>query len=182
MAKGLKLGDLVTVREEMRMPRKSEVYQQGLKRLKPGDVGQIVDTVAGQRSVVVEFTGGKRVKLASQRLERAAPSAGDGESNGKDIHSADSEGQQTTHEGANLIDYKNPNLITTVANRLLLSGGLQPDSDAVVVQIKLSDLPGEVQRQVKSLMHEKLALGPQAQRGAGQQPRRRGRKPKNQKP
>jgi len=177
MAKGLKLGDAVTVREEMRMPRKSEVYKQGLKRIKPGEIGRIVELAEG-RSVVVEFAGGKRVKLASQRLERAAPPSADAELNGKRAASAGATGKSVTE--ANLIDYNNPNLITTVANRLLLSGGLQADSDAVVVQIKLSELPAAVQKQVKALMRAKLDLSPQAQRGTGPRPKRRGRKPKNQ--
>jgi hypothetical protein len=176
MAKGLKLGDAVTVREEMRMPRKSDAYKQGLKRLKPGEIGRIVELAEG-RSVVVEFAGGKRVKLASQRLDRAESPSTDTEVNGKRQASAGSTGKSITE--ANLIDYNNPNLITTVANRLLLSGGLQADSDAVIVQIKLSELPTSVQKQVKALMRAKLDLSPQAQLGA--KPKRRGRKPKNTK-
>jgi hypothetical protein len=174
MAKGLKLGDTVTVREDMRMPRKSEAYAQGIKRLKPGELGRIVDIAEG-RSVVVEFDGGKRVKLASQRLERAAEPSAEVETNGK------RKGGDTTTlpDEAKLIDYDNPNLITTVANRLLLNGGLQVNSDAVVVQIKLSDLPGAIQKQVKTLMQAKLALSPQQ---GSQQPKRRGRKPKNSRP
>jgi len=179
MAKGLKPGDTVTVREEIRMPRKSEVYQQGLKRLRPGDVGRIVGAAEG-RSVVVEFAGGKQVKLASQRLERATRSARSAEegTNGVSERTARRRvaGESSIPDEASLIDYNNPQLITTVANRLLLNGGLKTESDAFVVQIKLSDLPAAVQQQVKSLMNAKLALDQQA---VGQQPKRRGRKPKN---
>ncbi len=178
MAKGLKPGDTVTVREEMRMPRKSEVYQRGLKRIKPGEIGHIVEVAEG-RSVIVEFGDDKRVKLASQRLERATPApVADTETNGKRRAAAGSKGKSTE---ANLINYDNPNLVTTVANRLLLSGGLQDDSDAVVVQITLSELPAAVQQQVKALMRAKLDLSPSAQQGGGQRPKRRGRKPKAQK-
>jgi hypothetical protein len=180
MAKGLKLGDTVTVREEMRMPRKSEVYQQGLRRIRPGDLGRIVSMAEG-RSVVVEFAGGKQVKLASQRLERATAAATNGEGiEGVGRRAVEprgaAAGESSMPDEASLIDYNNPRLITTVANRLLLSGGLKPDSEAFVVQIKLSDLPATVQKQVRALMHAKLALDPQA---VGQQPKRRGRKPKN---
>jgi hypothetical protein len=169
MAKGLKLGDTVAVREAMRMPQKSEAYAQGVKHLKRGEVGRIVEVAEG-RSVFVEFEGGKRVKLASQRLERPDSESG---ADGK----RKSRGRHAVPDEASLIDYQNPNLITTVANRLLLTGGMQVDSDAVVVQIKLSDLPAQIQKQVTALMQAKLALGPQ--RATGQQPKRRGRKPKN---
>src|SRR5437868_2440055 len=103
MAKGLKVGDAVTVREEMRIPRKWEVYQQGLKRLKRGEVGHVVATADG-RSVMVEF-GGKQVKLASQRLERvAAPEAAATETSAKD---GKSNGTPTKHTDSPLVDFDN---------------------------------------------------------------------------
>src|SRR5690349_5601933 len=104
MAKGLKLGDTVTVREDMRMPRKSDAYAQGLKRLKPGELGRIVDIPVEGRSVVVEFGGGKRVKLASQRLERADEPSAEAVTNGK-RKAAD---RQPVPAEAHLIDYQNP--------------------------------------------------------------------------
>ncbi len=68
MAKGLRIGDAVTVRTERRLPRNDPAYRQGLKRLRPGEFGQVVGAAEG-RSVVVEFDG-KRVTLSSQRLDR----------------------------------------------------------------------------------------------------------------
>jgi hypothetical protein len=174
MAKGLKVGDAVTVREEMRLKRSSEVYQQGLKRLKRGEIGHVIAAADG-RSVVVEFSG-KQVKLASQRLERVsepvpelaeAPAAG-----------TKTNGNRTTRGDAQLIDYNNPQFITTAANKLLKAADENTDPDAVIVQVRMSDLPGDVQHRVRALMQAKLELGPQEQTGkksAG----RRGRKPKN---
>ncbi len=184
MAKGLKPGDAVTVRKPMSVSRKSEAYQQGLKRLRPGQIGKIVEMVEKARSVIVDFDG-KQVKLASQRLERPSTPASveregapEGARRGRRKQVAGAAGAQQIAEDASLIDYKNPNLVKTVANKLLTSGGLQAGSEAVVVQIKLSDLPEELQQQVKNLLNAKLALGPRSDTASGQQPKRRGRKPK----
>src|SRR5438874_2473811 len=68
MAKGLKVGDTVTVREELRLPRKDPAYQAGLHRLKPGELGTVVGPSDG-RSVIVDFSG-KKVTLSSQRLDQ----------------------------------------------------------------------------------------------------------------
>jgi hypothetical protein len=177
MAKGLKIGDAVTVREEMRLHRKDPAYTQGLKRLRPGDIGQIVDAAEG-RSVVVEFDG-KRVVLASQRLDRVQPPPAPPEpAEGGKSGAAEAGGRES-----DLIRYVNtgdPQFITGVANKLLVSGG---GDEAVVVQIRLADLPKQVQRQVRSLMNAKLALGPQGQLpAAGRKIVRRGRKPRNPVP
>jgi hypothetical protein len=176
MAKGLKIGDAVTVREEMRLRRKDPAYVQGLKRLRPGDIGQVVDAAEG-RSVVVEFAG-KRVTLASQRLDRAQPPAAP-----EPVESGKGSGADAGGRESDLIRYVNtndPQFITGVANKLLVSGG---GDEAVVVQIRLADLPRQVQRQVRSLMDAKLALGPQGRLpAAGRKTVRRGRKPRNPAP
>jgi hypothetical protein len=174
MAKGLKIGDAVTVREEMRLRRKDPAYAQGLKRLRPGDLGQVVDAAEG-RSVVVEFDG-KRVVLASQRLERVQPPAPE-PAEGGERGAAEAGGRES-----DLIHYVNtsdPHFITGVANRLLVSGS--SGDEAVVVQIRLADLPRRVQQQVRALMNAKLALGPQLPAG-GRKIVRRGRKPKSPTP
>src|SRR5437764_14700676 len=108
MAKGLKVGDAVTVREEMRLPRKSEVYQQGLKRLKRGEIGHVVATADG-RSVMVEF-GGKQVKLASQRLERVSeptPAAAETAASANDVKT---NGSQIKRPVFPLVDFNKPQL------------------------------------------------------------------------
>ncbi len=181
MAKGLKVGDAVTVRKGLRLPRKDPAYKAGLRRLKPGDIGRIVANAEG-RSVVVDFDG-KRVTLASQRLdfakspaETAAPEKTRSKSAGAEIPAP----ATSARTEPNLIDYVNtndPQFIRGVANKLLRVGD---DPEAVIVQLRLSDLPSGVQHAVRNLIDKKLDLGPQqpvepaAPRGA-----RRGRKPKN---
>ncbi len=175
MAKGLKVGDAVSVRKEFRLPRKDPAYKAGLKRLKPGDIGKIVANVEGGRSVIVDF-GGKQVTLASQRLDYAPKPAEAAAAEEKPRGRAASAGAAPGAE-PNLIDYVNtndPQFIRGVANKLLRAGD---DPEAVIVQIRLSDLPTRIQQEVKGLMAKKLDLGPEkpaaASRGA-----RRGRKPK----
>lgn len=198
MAKGLKVGDAVTVRKEMRLRRKDPAYQQGLKRLRPGEIGHIVDMADG-RSVIAEFKG-TQVTLASQRLDRAeppvvevaateaAPVSANGDASAKPTGAKRGpRGRRPANANSAAINYENPDFIAEVANRLLLSGGLASDPETIVVQVKLSDLPQKVQSQVQNLMRAKLDLGrtpaPVAAgvAGADGAPRpRRGRRPKVQ--
>jgi hypothetical protein len=198
MAKGLKVGDAVTVRKEMRLAQKSEAYKAGLKRLKPGLIGKVVDVAQG-RSVVVDFEG-RHVTLASQRLDKSTVSgksateasvgsSGRGKSGPRGPRTSKASVATTATTSAfipdehNLIDYANPQFITTVANKLLTTSGLEPDPETVVMQIKLSDLPIGIREQVRSLMHAKLALPPQmasAVTSGATTGRRRGRPPKKQ--
>jgi hypothetical protein len=198
MAKGLKIGDMVTVRKAMHLTQKSEAYQAGLKRLKPGIVGKVVDVAQG-RSVVVEFEG-RHVTLASQRLEKATASAQKATEANEESSKSGKKGPRGPRTGKarvaapttattaipderSLIDYSNPQFITSVANKLLTTSGLEPDPDTVVMQIKLSDLPTGIREQVRSLMHAKLALPPQmasAVTAGSSTGRRRGRPPKKQ--
>jgi hypothetical protein len=195
MAKGLKVGDTVTVRKEMRLAQKSEAYQAGLKRLKPGIVGKVVDVAQG-RSVIVDFDG-KHVTLASQRLDKSTVSAKtSSEAAGAPRRGRGGpRGPRATRTMAtpttmgpipnehSLIDYTSPQFITSVANKLLTTSGLEPDPETVVMQIKLSDLPAGIREQVRSLMHAKLALPPQmvsAATSGATTGRRRGRPPKKQ--
>jgi hypothetical protein len=198
MAKGLKVGDAVTVRKEIRLAQKSEAYQAGLKRLKPGLIGKVVDVAQG-RSVVVDFEG-RHVTLASQRLDKStvsdkkvteasAGSSGRGKRGQRGPRASKVKVAPSTNTTAfipdehTLIDYANPQFITSVANKLLTTSGLEPDPETVVMQIKLSDLPDGIRQQVRSLMHAKLALPPQmasAATSGATTGRRRGRPPKNQ--
>jgi hypothetical protein len=185
MAKGLRIGDAVTVRTERRLPRNDPAYKQGLKRLRPGEMGQVVGAAEG-RSVVVEFDG-KRVTLSSQSLDKVVrpPAA---EAPEADRTQATTEPQRAPAErsaeaaapAADLIPYvntSNPGFVTTVANTLL-SGG--DDPDRLVVELRLRDLPARVQKQIRALMQAKLALGPQAaSQSSAVKPKtgRRGRQP-----
>jgi len=49
-------------------------------------------------------------------------------------------------------------LITTLANHLLATGHTKPDKETLV-EIRLADLPTEVQDQIETLMRAKLELG-----------------------
>jgi hypothetical protein len=190
MAKGLKVGDAVVVREELRLPRKTDAYQQGLRRLKPSDIGRIVNTADG-RSVIVDF-GGVQVTLASQRLNRAeepkpapveAP-ATEAPRRGRRKGQTAASTQAAKSDRTGLIDYTSPRFLTVAANALLRSGGENSDPETVVVQVKLADLPADVQKKVQSLIQAKLDLTPDANsssNGSSDQPARksnRGRKPK----
>lgn len=188
MAKGLKVGDAVTVRKDTRLRRKDPAYKQGLKSIKSGEVGHVVSEGDDRsRSVVVEFKG-VPVTLASQRLDRATPPV----VTGTEVPETEQpvqgrRGHRRATAESGLLNYGNPDFIAEVANRLLIAGGAEPDPETIVVQVKLSDLPAQVQRQVQSLMRAKLDLGrqPGAPRRAAPaadeaKPRgRRGRRPKN---
>src|SRR5437764_15484854 len=115
MAKGLKSGDVVTVHKELRLPRKSEPYQQGLKRIKPGDMGKVVGEADG-RSVLVEFNGVK-LPLASQRLDKAPqPTNGDAPRRGRrskaESGDAGSSAPAATADRTGLIDFSNPKFLS----------------------------------------------------------------------
>ncbi len=150
MAKGLKTGDAVMVRKETKVGRKTEAGKRGRKRIAPGELGYIVGP-AGGRSMIVAF-GKHRLTLSSQRLDRAAA-----------VHPGGDGPQQTQPDSGNaptFIDYRHPRFVTEVANRLLMSGTLNPEPASVVLEVRLGDLPEEIQQQVHALIEAKLSLGP----------------------
>ena len=67
MAKGLKIGDIVTVRKEQPVPKDEAAYQAGLTSVMPGRRGRIVKATSG-RGFVVEFDS-HEVVLSSQALD-----------------------------------------------------------------------------------------------------------------
>src|SRR5512147_1615880 len=72
MAKELKSGEQVTVNRELHLSRKSEAYQHGLKRVKPGDVGEVVGPAEG-RALTVKFNG---IETVVSKLRLARPGEG----------------------------------------------------------------------------------------------------------
>ncbi|HVO44121.1 MAG TPA: hypothetical protein VMT34_15945 [Aggregatilineales bacterium] len=70
MARGLKVGDKVTVRQTYPVPANDPAYDQGLVAIQPGDIGSLIQAT-GKRSFIVEFKG-VRISLSSQRLEEIA--------------------------------------------------------------------------------------------------------------
>ncbi|MCC7447292.1 MAG: hypothetical protein IT324_07755 [Anaerolineae bacterium] len=171
MAKKLSVGELVKVREEFWLKHNTDGYKNGLRRLRPQDVGQIADIGEG-RSVVVDFDG-KRATLSSQRLERYTPPAEPAP------ESAPEAAPKAPPAATEPIDYYHPPFIKMVANNLLRNGSLEAGPDTVVVAIKLADLPQPVQEQVRALIEAKLDLGPE---GAPRPRRTRRAKPASAKP
>ena len=180
MAKGLKAGDTVSVTKIFKFKRASAIYKNGLHRVQPGDVGKVVDAASG-RSVLVDF-GGQEFTISSQRLQRVTVpeprrrGRKPGSTNKPKAPEATAKVLPKQDLGdVAFVNYNDTHFVTKVANTLLMHGGAQDDPDAVVVQIKLSELPQPVQSQIRNLMQAKLALGPQP----AAQPKRRGRPPKN---
>ena len=67
MAKGLKIGDIVTVRKEQPVPKGEAAYQAGLTTVMPGQRGRIVNAASG-RGFIVEFDS-HTVVLSAQALD-----------------------------------------------------------------------------------------------------------------
>ena len=67
MAKGLKIGDIVTVRKTQPVSKDGTAYQAGLTQVEPGQRGSIVKAATG-RGFVVEFDS-HEVVLSSQALD-----------------------------------------------------------------------------------------------------------------
>jgi len=173
MAKGLKAGDSVAVSKPLKFKKTSNEYKAGLKSLELGQIGQVVDSARG-RSVIVEFEG-KRATISSQRLEKmqtgetprrrgrraaianpANPvSPAQQESYRAPALAATNIGQPSSE----LFNYDSPKFAASIANKLLLSGGLKDENASVVVEIRLSDLPAEVRERIQALMQAKLSLG-----------------------
>ena len=131
MAKALKAGDAVTVAKNYRFKKNSDEFKRGLKSLKPGDVGRVIDTAQG-RSVKVEFKGQEGV-IASQRLQRLEDQAPKRGRPKKAI-----QGQQSGGK-AGLGSLDNSHFITNVANRLLQSGSGSNIEPNTVVEIQMDD-------------------------------------------
>jgi len=175
MAKGLTIGSLVTVLEEFDVSPKEPAFGQGLKKIKPGRVGRIVES-AGGRSFVVDF-GGKRVPISSQRLTAATAEMIAPKRQRPTVQHpvmSESETQSTTLEGIeeretttepesipegtllDFLNYDDPGFTRIVANMLLMNGNL-PDT-VLLKELRFVDLPEAVQKEIQRLVRAKLAL------------------------
>src|SRR5260370_17841042 len=78
------------------------------------------------------------------------------------------------HSQTALFNYDSPTFAASIANNLLLNGGLKDDNETVVVEIHLSELPAEVRDRIQTLMQAKLSLGlepqPKAHKAAPSKP------------
>lgn len=175
MAKGLKKDDKVALLNAFEVDKDSEAFKQGLEHLEKGEMGKVVEDVPGERKVIVDFDG-KQVIISNQRLEKLG-SARRGrpkrENPPRAISPAQKAAQAAPSDHLTFVEYTNPAFVTEVANTLLTRGGLLAEENAVVLEIKLTDLPVAVQQEIRALMEAKLKLGPQNALKA-----KRGRKPK----
>ncbi len=196
MAKGLKKGDRVTVSELLSFTRSSEAYKQGLQSVNPGQVGRVVGPGKG-RSMIVEFNN-VQAAIASQRLQTVKDQAQpepqgsretEGEKAGQEKATSAGAAKHTLSPKAATGNYDR-RWVTTLANTLLATGTTKPDKEAVV-EIRLGDLPEDLQHRIQALVQAKLALGleaeeqpPVAQTQKASKPgtaQKRGRKPKKAK-
>jgi hypothetical protein len=164
VAKGLKPGDPVTVIELFRFKNNSAESKNGLKSVQPGEVGHVVETAQG-RSVVVEFKG-VRGTIPSRRLELAHEPAKTTSRRGrrKQIERAEAEtivaSRKTTKAPApqTEVGSYDRRWMTALANKLLMTGNTKPDKEAAI-EIRLADLPDDLQQQIQALVQAKLTLG-----------------------
>src|SRR5689334_18575554 len=144
MAKGLKSGDTVSVTKIFKFKRADPIYKSGLHRVQPGDVGKVVDAAEG-RSVLVDFRG-QQFTISSQRLERVTvpePRRRGRKPGSTNKPKAAVENASTQQDMGDIafVNYNDAQFVRKVANTLLMQSGIQTDPEAVVVQIKLSELP-----------------------------------------
>ena len=162
MATNLKSGEQVTVDRTIEFDPTSEPFEKGLPRVEAGHVGVVIGRAPQGRSTIVEFSGIQTI-ITNQRLVRA-----DDKPLGKK-RGRKKQGQPTStpkkiskgenkHRTPSIGEGEPPSqLITQLANTLLLNGGLRHDSD-VTIQIRFTELPESIQTQIRALIDAKLAL------------------------
>jgi hypothetical protein len=170
MAKELKVGEKVTVNREVHINRNSEAYQHGLKRVKPGDVGEVVGPAEG-RALTVKFKGIDTVvsKLRLARPEQPpAPKAKNAARKPVQAKVTKASATPAAAPQASAPVAASPaqdfedgalHLLNTVANKLLLKGSTRIEQDGVV-EVSLHDLPATVRERLQALIDAKLAFNP----------------------
>ena len=170
MAKELKPGEQVTVNREVHVSRKSEAYQHGLKRVKPGDVGEVVGPAEG-RALTVKFNG---IETVVSKLSLARP--GEGAAHKEKAAARKRPQAKAVKAAASLDAMPQPpvqvkaappqdvedgalHLLNAVANKLLLKGSTRVEPDGVV-ELALHDLPADVRARLQALIDAKLAFNP----------------------
>ncbi|MBX3063233.1 MAG: hypothetical protein KF726_09680 [Anaerolineae bacterium] len=159
MARNLKAGDHITVDQLVKFNAKSEQYSQGLTRIEPGQVGKVISAAPQGRSSIVEFNG-VRVVLSNQKLAKTEKPLGKKRGRKKKSELAAAESSAPKANSAALSAATNESsaqLITVIANSLLLNGGLKDDGDAVV-ELRFAELPENVRVRIRKLIADKLAL------------------------
>ncbi len=171
MAKDLKPGEPITVNRELHLSRKSDAYQRGLKRVKPGDIGEVVGPAAG-RALTVKFNGIDTVvskqslirpgEPPAQKAKPAARKPVPAKAAKATIPAPDAAPRATAPVKASpALDFEESalHLLNAVANKLLLKGGTRVEPDGVV-ELSLHDLPADVRERLQALIDAKLAFHP----------------------
>lgn len=160
MARKLKAGESVTVDRVVDFGGKSEPYQKGLTRVEPGQVGSVVGPAPQGRFTIVDF-GGVQAAISNQRLERVEKKQQRKRPGRKPKASQISKSSPTTsvplNAAENIPEDTSDELVTMIANTLLLNGGLKEDAEAVI-QLRFTDLPDKVKGEIRELIDAKLAL------------------------
>jgi hypothetical protein len=190
MATGLKVGDKVIAKDGRKIKPDPQNPDNHLSRLNKGQVATVIRVSTG-RAFIVEFNG-KRGEVSAQQLVRyegasgasneatveksAAPRASVGRPRKESAAPSQDQSKGVTSYGTDLVNL--------MANKLLLNGGIQAGAEPVV-ELKLAELPPEVEKTLRALVEAKLLLGVQslsASSGRSTAPKaggqaRRGRKP-----
>jgi len=176
MAKGLKIGDKVTVNKNVPIEKDNPAFASGLEVVEMGRLGKVVKEGTG-RSMLVDFDG-VQVQISNQRLDLV--SGGKQKKPGKRGRPKGSTNRArpaartsaSANAGADMVNYDSPQFAAKIANKLLMSGSVDANPETVVVEIHLADLPSGTQAEIKRLLQQKLSLGLE-----DSQPRKRGPKP-----
>lgn len=160
MARNLKAGDHITVDQLVKFSSKSEQYSQGLTGIEPGQVGKVISAAPEGRSSIVEFNG-VRVVLSNQKLAKTEKPLGKkrGRKKKSETAAVSVAPQKSKSAAASSIvsTESSAQLITVIANSLLLKGGLKDDGDAIV-ELRFAELPENVRARIRALITAKLAL------------------------
>lgn len=162
MAKNLKIGERVTVDRPIELDPTSEPFEKGLPRVEPGHVGVVIGPAPQGHATVVEFSGVQAI-ISSQRLVRSADKPlgkkrgrkklGDATS----IPPSSSRSERVDKTPSISEEETSMQLVTQIANTLLLNGGLKEADDAVI-QLRFAELSAPVQAQIRALIEAKLSL------------------------
>jgi len=159
MAKNLKTGERVTVDRIVDFDPASEPFINGLPQISVGQVGVVVDAAPTGRASIVDFDG-IQATVSNQRLQRLdTPPAKGKRGRKKRATSAPAapKAKRTTPVQTSSTDETSEQVITQLANTLLLNGGLKQNDD-VVIQLRFDELPESVKTQIRKLIDAKLAL------------------------
>jgi hypothetical protein len=160
MAQGLKIGDKVTPKGNQKLKADPQNAENSLKRLKEADVATVVGKGTG-RAFIVEFKG-KRGEISAQQLLKyeGGQSPDDTSAAEKAATTVPKDSSMPSTVATHSADF-GLDLVNLMANKLLLNGGIRADAEPVV-ELRLAELPPQVEKTLRALLQAKLSLGVQA--------------------